>query len=390
MDRLKRGFTRDTVEWLRVVCVKSCTKRWGIGGSLGNRAGMKSDRMDRRAFLGLLAAPVGGGAAVSLARAAQGAPPLTLPEAWSAWKAAFLSPEGRVIDHGQSEASHSEGQGYGMLLAIFLDDAEAFTRMRDWTEEKLAVRRDPLLAWRWLPQTEPNIADYNNATDGDLFYAWALARAAARFAMPGDAERAREIAVFLAESCVVDDPRGNGALVLLPALERFAGPGHVTLNLSYTMPLALRELATFAGQPRLARCAEDGLAVLAEIGARGLVPDWIDMDAEGWRPSAGRAAVSGYDALRVPLWLVWSGVTRHPVLERLRSLQGCDPFAESVPTVRDLAIGTAIESSTFAGYRCLTYLLTCPEIPPLPYSAAQPYFPATLQLFLLLAGAGRR
>ena len=100
---------------------------------------------------------------------------------WQAWKDRFLMPDGRVVDTLQDAASHSEGQGYGMVLATYFDDPEAFARMFQWTERHLAVRADALLAWRWLPDALNSVPDRNNASDGDLFYAWALVRAANRF-----------------------------------------------------------------------------------------------------------------------------------------------------------------------------------------------------------------
>ena len=99
---------------------------------------------------------------------------------WQAWKGAYLQPSGRVVDGLQQNASHSEGQGYGAVLAVEFADQEALTRILDWTEANLALRGDSLLAWRYLPDASNPVPDLNNASDGDLFYAWALVRAAAR------------------------------------------------------------------------------------------------------------------------------------------------------------------------------------------------------------------
>lgn len=45
---------------------------------------------------------------------------------WDTFKARFLDPSGRVVDPQNGGISHSEGQGYGMLLALRADDREAF------------------------------------------------------------------------------------------------------------------------------------------------------------------------------------------------------------------------------------------------------------------------
>ena len=44
---------------------------------------------------------------------------------WEAYKKRFVSPDGRVVDFLQGQISHSEGQGYGLLLAVLQDDPRA-------------------------------------------------------------------------------------------------------------------------------------------------------------------------------------------------------------------------------------------------------------------------
>ena len=96
---------------------------------------------------------------------------------WRAYKARFVTEEGRVVDTGNGLISHSEGQGYGLVLAVAANDRDAFERIWGWTRANLLVRGDELLAWRWEPNARPAVADMNNATDGDLLVAWALAEA---------------------------------------------------------------------------------------------------------------------------------------------------------------------------------------------------------------------
>ena len=71
--------------------------------------------------------------------------------AWDVWKSRFLAGNGRVIDHLQDGVSHSEGQGYGLLLAQAFGDREAFDAIESWTREHLLIRDDALMAWRWSP-----------------------------------------------------------------------------------------------------------------------------------------------------------------------------------------------------------------------------------------------
>ena len=103
---------------------------------------------------------------------------LRAPSAWQAYKARFVTDQGRVVDTGNNEISHSEGQGYGMLIAVAAGDRATFDRIWGWTRANLMVRDDELIAWRWEPRKRPGVADMNDASDGDILVAWALAEAA--------------------------------------------------------------------------------------------------------------------------------------------------------------------------------------------------------------------
>ncbi|WP_322326102.1 glycosyl hydrolase family 8 [Cypionkella sp.] len=310
---------------------------------------------------------------------------------WEHWKQAFLAEDGRVIDHLQENASHSEGQGYGMLLATWFGDEQTFLKMHQWTSQFLAVRRDPLLAWRWSPQQHPQISDYNNATDGDLFYAWALLRAGRRFGAPDYLTKAQEIARFIARSCIHADPRGGGRLLLLPGAERFAAGGEVTVNPSYYMPLAMRELGLATLTPDLLRCADDGEVLLEELAAVGPIPNWVDVGPSGWRYSRTHGAQSGYDALRAALFLIWSGRSDHGAVRRAAQLYATAEGNEKpVPVVIEPSGQNVLTTSDLPGYVAVAALVRCADgasqhsaIPK--FVDEQPYFPATLHLFSHIA-----
>ena len=109
---------------------------------------------------------------------------------WVAFRNRFLSEDGRVIDNSQGGLSHSESQGYGMLLATHYGDRPSFEIMLDWTERNLGRPTDHLSAWRFNPASNPHVGDMNNATDGDIYIAWALARAAQAWRQPAYAAKA--------------------------------------------------------------------------------------------------------------------------------------------------------------------------------------------------------
>lgn len=357
--------------------------------------------MNRRSLLlsTASAATLGAFASGTAATAAPLTPTHPLQSVWRAWRAAHLQPDGRVVDGPQGGVSHSEGQGYGMTLAAHFGDEQAFGRMFDWTERNLAVRADGLLAWRWKPNAADPTPDRNNASDGDLFYAWALSRAAAAFEQPIYARRAEAIATALVDRCVKPSPTGAG-LLMLPAAAGFETERSVIVNPSYYMPRAMREVAEATGAAALATCAADGEALIAELARSGLVPDWVEIDAAGWRSPDEKRGRSGYEAMRVPLFLAWSGSERHPAIGRaLAAHRAADIRPQGFAGVgAPVKTATIFERKSFAvlersgdlGYAAMIALADCAAggadatfVPP--YDSQQPYYPATLHAFSLLA-----
>ena len=313
------------------------------------------------------------------------------PSVWDGWMDAFVQSDGRVVDTLQHQTSHSEGQGYGMLAATMFEDEAAFRLMFRWTEQHLAVRPDPLLAWQWVPGQSNPVPDRNNASDGDLFYAWALVRAAARFNDRSFLGRAAEIAQALAASCIVPMPGASDKLVFMPAAFGFKHDAHISVNPSYYMPLAMRDVAAATGVTALAACAQHGEVLLEDIARNGLVPDWVNISEQGVTASDALSPNAGYEALRVPLFLIWSRLPQHSAVRRMaavyeRTLQP----GIGAPTVIEPLSGVVLETSADPGYQALAGLVLCSAqqnlgalIPP--FTADQPYYPATLQLFSMFA-----
>ena len=153
---------------------------------------------------------------------------------WRSYLARFVTADGRVVDTANGGVSHSESQGYGMLLAVAAGDRSTFERIWGWTRANLMTRDDALLAWRWEPNQRPAVADMNNATDGDLLVAWALTEAAEGWSDASYRTAARRLAVEIGRKLIVHT--AEGTQLLLPALAGFSaedvadGP---VINLSY-------------------------------------------------------------------------------------------------------------------------------------------------------------
>lgn len=311
---------------------------------------------------------------------------------WNAWKAAYLQADGRIVDAYSENASHSESQGYGLYLAVMFNDAEAFRAIYLWTEGNLAIRPDGLLAWRWQPDMTPHVPDTNNASDGDVFYAWALMKGAVLFDMPECQGRAAGIVAGLVQVCLPEVPSDAGRHLLLPGSEGFVRPEGTIYNASYWMPQLLSDLAVAFSTPDLQRAADDGVARLTEMAETGLPPDWMMSTQTGWISAPESfSANTGYEAMRIPLYLCLSGMAEHPMVARFRDAYVAASQQDgATPTVFDSQTGAVIERSPNVGYAALAGLASCAagrgtafSIPL--FTTDQPYYPATLHLFVLIA-----
>lgn len=325
-------------------------------------------RRARHALLGLATA-LGAGltlaasaAPVADARAPLAAPPslrgtLPAPALWTAWKAKFLAPEGRVIDDANGGISHSEGQGYGMLLAVAADDREAFRALWAWTRANLGVRKDGLAAWRWQPGPGRKVSDPNNATDGDLLIAWALAEAGESWDDPAATAAARRIARAIFTETVIRTRLGP---TLLPgasgfrAADRKDGP---VVNPSYWVFPAFARLERLTPDLdwRGVAAAGEKLVAEARFGRADLPAEWVSLAGAAAKPADGFERRFGYNAVRVPLYLAWADGGRREWLApyMARWSQG------GTMAVVDLDDGRDVEPLSDHGYRAIAGVVAC-------------------------------
>ena len=315
------------------------------------------------------------------------------PEAlalWEGFKARFVTPEGRVIDDANGNVSHSEGQGYAMLLAVAADDPETFARVWAWTRSTLMIRPDGLAAWRWRPDATPAIADTNNASDGDLLIAWALAEAGSAWGESGYTRDARHIATTLRREMIT---KGASGALLLPGARGFAAadrPDGPVVNLSYWVFPAFRRLTVLLPDSDWGAVTTSGLALAAKarFGPADLPADWIALGGDAPKPADGFSPVFSYDAIRVPLYLAWSGLGTRDLLAPFHALWQAGAAAR--PAVIDVASGRALTPMPDKGYQAIAAITACAlEGTRFPDSLRTPdvelYYPTTLRLLAFLA-----
>ena len=309
---------------------------------------------------------------------------------WAAFAERLVTPDGRVVDTGNGGISHSEGQGWGMLLALHAEDRPGFERIAAWTRHRLRRRPDRLHAWRWDPAAG-TVTDPNNASDGDLFIAAALTEAGRRWSRPDLLAEGRGTARDLLRLCTRPVA---GRLLLLPAERGFEGPAAVVVNPSYYALPMLRMVARALPDPAWLRLAADGIGLLREscFGPARLPADWVAVSRGTGRvsPAPGRPPRFGFEAVRVPLWLAWAGLTEEPGLagpaafwrEHWAARPGTPP-----PAWVGLADGEAAAQAALPGMTEVARLAAgCPPGAPAPAPVAEgPYYSAALALLARLA-----
>lgn len=258
---------------------------------------------------------------------------------WNEFRARFITPEGRVVDTANRNASHSEGQAYALLAALAAQDAASFARILAWTNENLRRRTDTLHSWRWQPDSSPPVTDPNNATDGDLCIAWALVEAGQRWDNAVYYRRGIAMARDLIRFCTA---RVRDRLILLPAAYGFQARGRTVVNLSYYVFPAIRALGAATRDTAWAQIEADGIALLREarFGRWSLPPDWLEIRHENGTvvPAPGWPPRFSFDAIRVPMNMAWGGLAQEPTVAGCLSFWHSPDF-RALPAWCDLRTG---------------------------------------------------
>ncbi|MBD0416587.1 glycosyl hydrolase family 8 [Oryzicola mucosus] len=305
---------------------------------------------------------------------------------WTAYKEKFLDGSGRIVDDANGNISHSEGQGYGMLLAFLANNRGDFDRIWSFTRTELMLRDDGLAVWKWSPDTDPHITDPNNASDGDLLIAYALGMAGNNWNRPDLYQSATAIAQGISKTGLFQN---QSRTLLMPGAAGFSAEDRTdgpVVNPSYWVFEAIPIMATLDPKANWSGLTASGLKLLevAQIGPRKLPPDWLSLSSAP-KPANGFPPEFSYNAVRIPLYLLRAGNTDRKLLETLRTgMSGPDGSVELV----DLPSGTPVQTLTDPGYRIIPAMISCvldktQLADDLKTFKPTSYYPSTLQLLAL-------
>lgn len=307
-----------------------------------------------------------------------------LPQEWQAYVSSYVGSDGRVIDTGNNNISHSEGQGYGLILAALADDRATFERIWSFTKTDLLVRDDGLAAWRWEPDKRPHVTDSNNATDGDMLIAYGLLLAAQAWNNGHYSDLAIPMIRTIGRTMLVDV---DGMPAILPGGQGFIREdgGETVLNPSYwifeTFPI-FNEIDPVIDWMAV---QETGLEILrrAQQEPVGIPADWVQLNVDGGQgPAQDFPPEFGYNGIRVPLYLIRADLDPS-FLDPFRRNASPEGLAKI-----DVNTGEQLEPISEPGYRLIAATMECvaegARIPQdLQTMSATSYFSATLQLLLL-------
>lgn len=327
-------------------------------------------------LIGVLTALTGGSAA-------QAQQSLVDPSHWQEYKSRFLDRSGRIVDNGNGGISHSEGQGYGLLLAYLSGSSADFEQIWSFTKTELLLRDDGLAVWKWDPKSDPRVTDTNNATDGDILIAYALAQAGSAWNREEYLTSASDIANAVLRKTVVV---AAGRTILLPGVDGFGaddrkdGP---VINPSYWIFEALPVMKVLAPSDKWDRLKDDGLGLIdaLQVGPKKLPPEWASLKSRP-KPADGFAPQFSYNALRIPLYMMRAGISDPANLQRFLDNMG---GTEGVAATIDLPSGQALEPLSDRGYQIINHIMACvlqgARLPQTDLQfAPELYYPSTLQL----------
>ena len=225
--------------------------------------------------------------------------PAGTPDPVAVFLDTYVQADGRVSRIDQGGDTVSEGQAYGLLLAVAGNDRATFARIWQWTAAHLQ-RPDGLLSWTWA---NGKVTDPSSAADADLDAAHALVAAGDHFADPQ--WRAAGLRIGTA---ILDHESATTPLGRILTAGTWADTAPWLVNPSYGSPLAVSYLSSASHDPRWAQLATGDRAVLSELLTKAaLPPDWAQVRANGEvaaMPSPQNAAGAGdvrfgLDAARV-------------------------------------------------------------------------------------------
>jgi len=202
---------------------------------------------------------------------------------WKMYKARLLVDNGdgtmRIQRPENANDTVSEGIGYGMLFAVYMNEKDTFDGL--WKYAQKSLDSTGLMNWHLNSDGSVASGGQNSATDGDEDMGFALVMADKQWG--GYTSVAKDFLSKMAKNDFASDGTIKGG-------DKYAN----AVNPSYLAPAYYRTFAVYSGDSTWTTILEKSYALLqmATNSTTGLVPDWS--------VPAGRGPDYKYDAARTP------------------------------------------------------------------------------------------
>jgi endo-1,4-beta-D-glucanase Y len=238
--------------------------------------------------------------------------------AYTTWKAKLVTGDGaggyqRVLrpdnENNTTNTSVSEGIGYGMILAVVMDDPTLFDNL--WNYSQIHLNANRLMIWLIDASGNPGVEDSTtspptlasgSATDADEDTAWALAMAAQKWGGHGSLTTDYLVLAKAQITRIWNSEVDHSGVDLINAGDSWGTT--FAWNPSYFAPNEYRLFAKLdtANTAAWTRIIDKGYAVLAasQNTSTGLFPAWTNASGTPNPPWTGAPTNYQYDAARVP------------------------------------------------------------------------------------------
>lgn len=274
-----------------------------------------------------------------------------VPTSWPAWNTfeqRFITSDGRVVDLTFGGKSTSEGQSYGLFLALVANQPQRFATILKWTSDNLAHGQlgERLPAWLWGKRDDGSwaVKDNNSASDGDLWLAYTLLQAGRLWHQPRYSELGHALMVQIRRHEVVD--AGKAGLLLLPGAYGFElGEGRYRIDPSYLPGFVFAAFAADDPKGPWQGIWDGFLLAAPKAFPRGMAADLyiVNVDGQVFPDDQGRPTGS-FDAIRVYLWAGMSGANSASLVKLLAPYAALTRSLGAPPEKIDPQTGTVISS----------------------------------------------
>jgi endoglucanase len=237
---------------------------------------------------------------------------------WENYKKEYIdSVSFRIVDKQKDGITTSEGQSYGMLMSMWMDDRPTFDNVWKWTQNNLQKPNTNSFSWLW---GKNSLGEYkvlveqggdNVATDGDIDIAFALIKASQKWSNPQYLESAKLIMKDIWTNEVIITKNGKYLLVANDLEKKYNKPD-VLVNPSYFNTAAFHEFARVTSDDNWNRLSVDSYEFLEKSSENVLdssksvflPPDWVLVNTETStiKPTGNNdfSTRYSYDAARIP------------------------------------------------------------------------------------------